>query len=217
MLVSDKTGPLAHVVYHSLLSDLFSHRWQCGDRLIEAVIARDLNVSRTPVRQALARLENDGLAVSALPTGYNVVAPAIEDIRDIFEIRKALDPVAFAGVVQRAVPADDAELRRLHADIQGADCPSSFAAANVAYRRFWTSRIQNLRLADALHRFHMQVHLVRAATLHSKDGRRIARAGVARLSDAFLARDAPAAHHAMRDFVHAALVLFERAHEQSPP
>lgn len=215
MLEVEKTGPLTQVVYDRLLSDLFNHRRQCGDRLVEAVIARDLNVSRTPVRQALGRLEKDGLVTSAAPAGYNVAAPAIEDIRDIFEIRAALDPAAFAGVVRYAVPADDAELRRRHADIQAADCPASFATANVAYRKFWTSRIQNLRLAEALQRYHMQVHLVRAATLHSQDGRKIARAGVDRLSEAFFARDGDAAHRAMRDFVHSALVLFERAHEQS--
>ncbi|WP_374298345.1 GntR family transcriptional regulator [Paracoccus sp. (in: a-proteobacteria)] len=211
MLQRTKSSPLAQQVYDRLIGDIAARRRQPGDRLVEAVIARDTDVSRTPVREALGRLENDGLIESTRPSGYIVVAPSLEDVREIFEIRRALEPVAFAGVVANAEAADDDEFRRLFDAVQAAQSRSESAAANVAFRSFWVSRIRNGRLRETLLRYHLQVQLVRAATLHSAEGRAAARAGTVRLADAYLSRDAEAARLAMAAFVDAALVFFERA------
>lgn len=213
MLSSGKTS-LAQTVYDGLFADIAARRLGAGSRLIEAEIARTSDVSRTPVREALGRLERDGLIESVRPTGYVVVSPSIQDIRDIFEMRRALEPMAFAQVARHAVPEEDAAFRVLIADVAKADTPASSAKANIALRAFWVARVRNRRLRDAILRFHVQVNLVRGATLHSCDGRAAARAGTAHLSAAYLARDADAAHAAMTDFIDAALSFFERAERE---
>lgn len=207
----DRTQPLAQMVYQGLLQDIAARRRLAGERLVEAEIARALDVSRTPVREALNRLENDGLIESVKPTGYVVTCPSMDDVRDIFEIRRALEPVAFATVVRDGTPDLDADLARRQDAIEQANTPAASAQANGAFRAFWLDRIRNQRLRDTLLRFHMQVHLVRAATLHSEAGRTAAKAGTRRLAQAYYDRDEIAAHAAMQDFVDAALSFFEQA------
>ena len=206
-----RTEPLGEMVFKDLLEDLVARRRTPGERLIEAEIARALDVSRTPVREALSRLEKDGLIESASPSGYVVVQPSIDDIREIFEIRRALEPVAFAAVVAQAQDDDVPEFKRLQADVARSDTPEDSAKANRALRAFWFDRIRNTRMRETLRRFHLQVHLVRAATLHSADGRRAAGEGTERLVTAFERRDTEMAHAAMQDFVDAALSFFELA------
>ena len=206
-----RTIPLAQKVYDSLLSDLVAQHGRAGERLVEADIARAKAVSRTPVREALGRLENDGLIENAGRGGYIVISPSLDEIRDIFEIRRALEPLAFAAVVREANPSDDELFCSLYEAIQCADRPEDSSAANRALRAFWVDRIRNRRLRETILRFYMQVHIVRAATLDKADGRAAARAGTTRLADAYMARDPAAAHDAMAAFVDAALVFFERA------
>lgn len=215
MIQRDRSLPLAQSVYDRLIADIAARRRQAGDRLVEAEIARDTAVSRTPVREALGRLKKDGLIESAVPSGYVIVAPSLSDIRDIFEIRRALEPVAFAGVVAHADPAEDDAFRALFQAVQEAHSRQASAASNMALRAFWVSRIRNERLRELLLRFHLQVQLVRAATLHSAEGRAAARAGTIRLADAYLSRDTAAAAEAMAAFVDAALSFFERAETEN--
>ena len=207
----DTTLPLAHLVYDGLLNDIAARRRLAGDRLVEAVIARDMDVSRTPVREALNRLENDGLIQGVQSGGYMVISPSIDDIRDIFEIRRALEPMAFAAVTAHADPAEDAQFTRLFNGIQTAHSAHASAIANQGFRKFWLDRIPNARMRETLLRFHMQVQLVRAATLHSPQGREAARAGTKDLFQAYLTRDTGLAHAAMLSFVDAALSFFEKA------
>lgn len=214
MVQRSRALPLAQSVYDQLIADIAARRLKAGERLVEAEIARNADVSRTPVREALGRLSKDGLIESAAPSGYVVVAPSLDDVRDIFEIRRALEPVAFAGVVANATPVDDDEFRAVFQAVQDARSREASAASNMALRAFWVSRIRNERLRELLLRFHLQVQLVRAATLHSAEGRAAARAGTRRLSDAYLSRDTAAAADAMAAFVDAALSFFERAEKE---
>jgi len=203
------TQSLVQRVYDDLLSDLSADRLQAGDRLVEAVIARERDVSRTPVREALGRLENDGLIESVQPFGHVIITPTADDIREIFAIRRALEPLAFSSLIEFANEDDDVELRLLLTDVQAAQTPEDSAHSNIAFRNFWMSRIQNRRMKETLSRFHMQVHLVRAATLKLSNGRETARIGAGKLAESYWSRNTDAAQEAMTQFVDAALVIFE--------
>ena len=207
-------SPLALKVYQGLLDDMSTRRRGAGDRLVEAEIAREMDVSRTPVREALRRLATDGLITEAKPGGYAIITPSIEDIREIFEIRKALEPLAFANVVRDADGSGDDELRAALADLQQADTMPAAVRANIAFRGFWMERITNRRLRETLKRFEMQVNIVRAATLYSQAARDTARDGAARLAAAYLARDTAAAQRAMAEFIADAFTFFQRADEE---
>lgn len=217
----EKSMPLSQKVYDGLVQDILDSRRRAGDRLVEAAIARELDVSRTPVREALGRLENDGLIQATAPAGYVIIRPSIEDIREIFEIRRSLEPLAFAAVVANAQPGEDTEVRTLRDALHDAETPAASTLANRHFRDFWLSRVPNRRLRETLMRFHLQVQLVRAATLQGPSGRRAAAEGAHRLAQAYLSRDADAARAEMAEFVDTALSYYEYAYAEgmlsSPP
>jgi Transcriptional regulators len=208
---SRTSSPLADRVYDGLLDDLTSRRRGAGDRLVEAEIAREMDVSRTPVREALSRLENDGLITGTRPGGYAIITPSIDDIREIFDIRRALEPMAFASVVRGADATGDVAITEALATLRQARTMPEAIHANIGFRGFWIERIANRRLRETLRRFDMQVQIVRAATLYTEEARTTARDGAARLAQTYLDRDAEAAETAMRAFVEDAFRYFERA------
>lgn len=92
---------------------MFSGVYAPGDRLSEPAIAEKLRISRTPVRAALARLEQEGV-VETIPTGgFAVRKFAPEDILDAIELRGVLEGTAARLAAERGMPAE--ALAQLHA------------------------------------------------------------------------------------------------------
>jgi DNA-binding GntR family transcriptional regulator len=84
-----------------------------GERLVESQIASQLGLSRTPVRDALQRLERDGL-VTTLPSGAAMVTQlSLDDLEDITEVRRVVEPYAAAMATRRMTPEVLTELEGL--------------------------------------------------------------------------------------------------------
>jgi DNA-binding GntR family transcriptional regulator len=86
-----KNKPLREVVYESLRSTIISGKIPVGERIIEKEYANRLNISRTPIREALKRLQSEDL-VEYIPK-YGVVVKRIskEDALEIYKIRESLE------------------------------------------------------------------------------------------------------------------------------
>lgn len=96
----------ADVAYAELRRMILSGDAAAGARLGEAELAETLGLSRTPVREALQRLNSDGL-VEVLPhRGARVVRWSTEDLEEIFELRGLMEPYAAARAARRGVPAE---------------------------------------------------------------------------------------------------------------
>ena len=78
-------------VYEQLRDEILSGTLTTGAQLVEARIATDLGVSKTPVREALIRLQRDGLVEIEPYRGARVIEPAETDIREILELRILLE------------------------------------------------------------------------------------------------------------------------------
>ncbi len=78
-------------VYEQLRDEILSGSLSPGSQLVEARIAADVGVSKTPVREALIRLQRDGLVEIAPYRGARVIEPAEGDIREILELRMLLE------------------------------------------------------------------------------------------------------------------------------
>jgi DNA-binding GntR family transcriptional regulator len=85
---------LADAAYDALLEGLTSTRLHPGDRLVMDVIAEELGISRTPVRDALQRLEREGLIVAAEKRGYIVRSLDQSMVRHLYEGREAVEGFA---------------------------------------------------------------------------------------------------------------------------
>jgi DNA-binding GntR family transcriptional regulator len=99
--------------YERLRADVLAGRFEPGGVLLETVLARRYGVSRTPVREALGRLDQDGLLRRAA-RGYQVRSGTPEDVLEIYEARIALDSAAAFGAARRRTDLDLARLRHLH-------------------------------------------------------------------------------------------------------
>jgi len=101
-----KTELVAEKVRRAIRQYVLSGSIEPGTQLVESQLAEQLGVSRAPVREALQRLESEGL-VEYVP-GKGVTVPDIteEDLREIYKVRSALEAVAMGLAVER-VDADD--------------------------------------------------------------------------------------------------------------
>lgn len=95
-----------------LREEILSGRLRPGQALSENEVAHRLGVSRTPVREAIIRLENEGL-LSVRPQVGTTVAPIdVENVADVQFLREAIECRTVALAAQRITPADARELRR---------------------------------------------------------------------------------------------------------
>ncbi len=102
--------PLRDVVFQSLRDAIIAGDLPAGERLMETQLAEKLGVSRTPIREAIRRLETEGLVVMVPRKGAQVAPFTKKDIQDVLEVRASLEALATKLACTRA---DDLEFMKL--------------------------------------------------------------------------------------------------------
>jgi DNA-binding GntR family transcriptional regulator len=209
---------LSEQIYRQLKQLLRSGAFAPAERLVDAALAQRLNVSRTPVREAMSRLAADGL-IETRAGGFQVVTPTDRDMNEIFEMRRLLEPPAAAQAARLAGAELRAQLHKAlaqaHAAAQAEDV-TAFAAANSIFREAWASQVPNRRLRETILRFNDQAGLVRRRTLVMPAARADALSLLEQIVAAFDRRDETAVARLTSDFVDAAERFFKLAGEQPP-
>lgn len=95
-LQQDDFLPLRNVVFNTLRDAILRGELPPGERLMEIPLSKKLGVSRTPVREAIRMLENEGLAVTFPRRGAKVAKMSEKDLDDVLEIREVLDILAIS-------------------------------------------------------------------------------------------------------------------------
>lgn len=85
---------LSNLVYRDLKEKILKNKLLPGDKLIEMEIASNLGVSRTPVREALKKLEEDGLVTSFPRKSFIVSKISVKEAKNLYIVRKSLEPLA---------------------------------------------------------------------------------------------------------------------------
>ncbi|MCU0732062.1 MAG: GntR family transcriptional regulator [Hyphomonas sp.] len=115
-----------------------------GDRLVEAEIARDLGISRVPVREALRLLESQGIVVSTPYKGMRLMQVSNRDVAALMRVRLSLETLAVQEAAAAAATEDAAKARRRFAGVRAAaeqfaavarrgGDPAELVAANDAF------------------------------------------------------------------------------------
>lgn len=104
-------GVLPDRVYAALKRRVLTCVLKPGQRLVEAELCASLKVSRTPLREALNRLANEGLVVPSPFRGYSVAPLTARDFHDLCEVRRLIEPAVAALAAERATADDLARLR----------------------------------------------------------------------------------------------------------
>ncbi|HEV3260688.1 MAG TPA: GntR family transcriptional regulator [Gemmataceae bacterium] len=126
-LKAPKRRPLGQTIAESLRDAIYTGRFRPGQRVAQAVIARELGVSQTTVRDALATLEREGLVQRTANQGALVTSLSRNDVEEIISLRTALEAMAIRQVIRDATPE---QLEQLDENIQA--MTGSWGAGQVA-------------------------------------------------------------------------------------
>lgn len=137
--VQPLAGDDGDAVYTQVRRGVVEGRYPPGSRLVEQRLAEEFQVSRTPVREALHRLEAEGLVTFERHRGSQVRDFSADDIADLYDVRARLEGYGAELAARRATEADNAELRRaawaFDDAVAAADMAHSAAGALSAVRR----------------------------------------------------------------------------------
>lgn len=194
--------PLADQVYDTLLEQMMSSRIVPDSRITIDALARELGVSQTPIRDALNRMEADGLVVRVHHAGYRIPPQVTRDrFEDMVEIRLLLEPAAARGAAEHASAEQVEQLRRILAQMaqmesDGHLAYGAFGLRDAAFHDLIALSAGNALVRDALARLHVHVHLFRLA--YDTQVTYLAMGEHAQILSAIAARDPDAAAYAMR-------------------
>ena len=131
-----ESRPIREIAYDVLKKAIITGEIPAGERIVETDYADRLHISRTPLREALRKLERDGLVEYVMRRGVVVRAFTIEDIEQIYTIRNALEMLTLPAIINNATPADIASLRDKLAQMDVLQAQEDFEALSLMARAF---------------------------------------------------------------------------------
>ena len=192
----DTTTDMSHgeLAYHRLLKAIEKGQYQPGEKLRETEVAARLELSRTPVREALRKLEADGIVEHKARIGAVIRTLSHAEVVELYEMRLVLERTAAELAATHAVEAEIDEMEALNTALAGAtDDPTQAAAINQSFHRCIYLAGRNRFLVESARALNNALMLLGPTTL--ADAERIAT--VCRqhgdIIDAIRARDAEAA------------------------
>ena len=209
-----KSKSLREQVYESVRNRIRDGSITQDERLVDLELAAELGVSRMPVREALMQLVHEGMLEST-SRGFMLRTFPPEEIEQIFEVRRLLEPAAAASAAQNM---NTASLRQLEGAIRRCELSSeandvrAFIVSIAEFRGVWLQRVPNVRLIDVIVRFADHVQAIRLTTLQTKAVRDDAVKRMRTLCESFRTGDAAGAATKTEKQVLAALDAFRRYH-----
>ncbi|KUK83242.1 MAG: Transcriptional regulator [Pelotomaculum thermopropionicum] len=169
----DNYKPLREMVFESLREAIIHGRLKPGERLMEIQLAEEMGVSRTPVREAIRKLELEGFVVMVPRKGAYVAGISVKDIVDVFEVRAALEGLAAGLAAERITEEEMEELERTLVRINvnsEEDDLNSVVEGDSSFHELIYKASRNQRLVQIITRLKEQIHRFRMTSL-SQPGR----------------------------------------------
>lgn len=172
-----KSEPLRQQVLASIKKALVNGHLAPGQRLTEEGVAEFLGVSRTPAREALAILHQEGTIKRRANGGFEVIVPTLENIEQIFQVRHRLEPYAARLAAEKASDQDIQQLKEflaaqeVHVDAANA---ARYLEADRELRSLLFSLSGNQQLIDCIGRYEEHLQYVASITLKDPAVRKIA-------------------------------------------
>ena len=112
-----ESRPIREIAYDVLKKAIITGEIPAGERIVETEYADRLHISRTPLREALRKLERDGLVEYVMRRGVIVHAFTTEDVDQIYTIRNSLEMLTLPYIIENATAEDIASLREKLAEM----------------------------------------------------------------------------------------------------
>lgn len=164
--------PLRDVVFNTLRQAILRGELKPGERLMEIQLANKLGVSRTPIREAIRKLELEGLVLMIPRKGAEVAQITEKSLRDVLEVRRALENLAVQLACLRMSPQTLADLKaaaRAFEEILGGEDVTAVAEADVAFHDVIYMATDNQRLISLLNNLREQMYRYRVEYLKKKE------------------------------------------------
>lgn len=175
-----------------------------GQRLVEVDLVQETGAGRSKVREALQRLEAEGLVKIEEFRGASVRRVSLEEIRQIYRVRVALEGILAADFTRRATEADKRRLLELQADLDGCvaeQSPERFARLNQNWHSFIIAGAGNPLARDLLNRFNIPINRLLFESFYDEAWLSEANSDHQAITAAILRGDADAAEAAMRHHI----------------
>lgn len=191
--------------YRRLLGEIRDGRLQPGARLTETDLADRLSISRTPVREAIRRLEADGLVTHEPRVGAMVRTLDYAEVMELYEMRSVLEGTAARMAARSAGAVELAELAAINTEMaEVPDDPRRLAALNQRFHLTLIDAARNRYLVRSVQSVHKAMLILGSTTLEGADRARSAVAEHGEILAALEARDGARAEAAMRRHMDAA-------------
>jgi DNA-binding GntR family transcriptional regulator len=196
---------VADQVYERICTLLSSRIWSETETLSDLALAKTLGVSRTPVRNVLARLEGEGLVIHTAGRGWLIRPISVQDIINIFEIKEVLETWAAREACVRSTHEQHLvlqnALQQLDDAAQEGNVPAYMAADDQFHAALFRS-VGNPQLARSLAHINRPWHRFRIGYVSQEGLLPVLFREHSRIFEAVSARDALAAEEATRLHLH---------------
>lgn len=168
--------PLRDVVFNTLRQAILKGELEPGERLMEIQLADRLGVSRTPIREAIRKLELEGLVLMIPRKGAEVAKISEKSLRDVLEVRRSLEELAIELACQRMTESDIKELEEAQEAFREAIHSAgamTIAETDEHYHDIIYNGTGNNRLVQILNNLREQMYRYRLEYIKDADKRQI--------------------------------------------
>ena len=172
----DEFLPLRDVVFNTLRQAILTGELKPGERLMEIHLANRLGVSRTPIREAIRKLELEGLVTMIPRRGAEVAQITEKSMKDVLEVRRTLDALSAELACERISSEEEAELKQACLNFEAAvktKDTKAIAKADVAIHDIIAAATGNQRLIQLINNLAEQMYryrfeYIKDATQHER-------------------------------------------------
>ena len=165
--------PLRDVVFNTLRQAILRGELKPGERLMEVQLANKLGVSRTPIREAIRKLELEGLVLMNPRKGAEVADITEKSLMDVLEVRKALEELAVQLCCDKITGKEIEELHRAADDfrriLKTSDDVTEIAEADVRFHDIIYLATGNQKLIQILNNLREQMYRYRVECIKRKE------------------------------------------------
>lgn len=197
-------GPSGSDIADWIRNMIRSRRFVPGQRLVEIDIIRQTGGSRFKVREALQRLEAEGLVQLEEFRGASVRNPSMEEVRQLYRARGALEGICAADFTRHATPEQRAELTEIAAAMERCveeGAPEKFGGLNARWHGLIMEGAGDLVIKTIVQRLNTPIHHLLFETFYRGERLRAAADDHRRIIEAITRGDAETAEKAMRQHV----------------
>ena len=200
----DDLLPLRDVVFYTLRRAILTGQLKPGERLMEVHLAEKLGVSRTPIREAIRKLELEGLVTIIPRRGAEVAEITEKSLNDVLEVRRALDALGAELACERITGEEIRELKKACEDFEKAAAGNdadAIAKADVAFHDIIIRAAGNQRLEQLVNNLAEQMYRYRFVYIKEEEQRGVLLAEHREICDSIAARDVVRARNAAKQHI----------------